>query len=490
MVLNLIHCGFRYEMEKLSMAFFPDQKFLIIEEPPYHPAEYLQQITVKQDTPTSGKVRFTVSFTNGTNTVQKEETVAETEILERCAGRVLYKTLSEATGVVPPWGILTGVRPSKLMTSHMLSEGDEAALSYFEEKLLVDPKRAELALQVAKTEQKIMKHSCREAYSLYVSIPFCPNRCSYCSFVSHSIATSGAKKLLPEYFENLLLELKETGAIMKGRPSKLRSVYIGGGTPSTLTAEQIRRLISCIQENFDLQFCQEFTFEAGRPDTITTEKLIAIYESGVDRISINPQTMTDSILASIGRTHSTDDVVNTFKEARKIGFRNINMDLIAGLEGDSPENFNRSLQEVLALEPESITVHTLAYKRSSNTELSQALFNRSKDTARMVDYSMNELPAQNYIPYYMYRQTRSVGNLENIGWSKPGCESYYNIYMMEECHSILACGAGAVTKLKDPDSNEIRRIFNLKYPYEYNRRFQEILDHKLELTAFLNEVHL
>ena len=490
MVLNLVNCSFHYEMEKLSMAFFPDQKFKVYEEPPYNPDNLPEQITVEQSAPSPDEVKFKVTYQNGSFAVSKEETVAADTILERAAGRVLYRCLSEGTGVTPKWGILTGVRPSKLMTSHMLSEGEEAALDYFEDQLLVQPKRAQLALQVAKIEQEIMKTSVREAYSLYISIPFCPNRCSYCSFVSHSIATKSAKQLLPVYFENLLKELEVTGSLMRGRKTKLRSVYVGGGTPSTLSAEQIRRLIACVKENFDMSHCREFTFEAGRPDTITEEKLLAIYESGVDRISINPQTMTDSILESIGRTHTAQDVKDTYAIARRIGFRNINMDLIAGLEGDTPQNFARSLQEVLELDPESVTVHTLAYKRSSSTELSKEIFDRSNDTSTMVDGSMTELTSHGYIPYYMYRQTRSVGNLENVGWSKPGCESYYNIYMMEECHSILACGGGAVTKLKHPDKNEIRRVFNVKYPYEYNNRFDEILEHKAEITAFLDEVDL
>lgn len=488
MVIHLKNCQLKYEMEKLSLAFFPYEKFQVIEEPPYVVPTEDGLITV---TYTEGKEEqtVTVTYSKGTIHTRSTESADRSEQAERLAGRALYRCLKEATGIAPAWGILTGVRPSKLMTKYRAEQGEEAAKKYFSEKLLTSPEKVELAARVSKVEEAIIATSQRNHFSLYISIPFCPNRCSYCSFVSHSINTPGAKKLLPDYFEHLLEELKLTGEAVKGSTLKLASVYVGGGTPSTLSAQQIRRLIATVKESFDLSDCKEFTFEAGRPDTITEEKLQAIFEGGVDRISINPQTMTDEILKSIGRDHTVEDIKYCFATARRIGFTNINMDLIAGLEGDTPENFTRSLKEVLSLDPESVTVHALAYKRSSNLVLEEELFSRGKETAQMVNASNALLADAGYVPYYMYRQTRSLGNLENVGWSKPGKESYYNIYMMEECHTILSCGAGAVTKLKTPGDQHISRLFNYKYPYEYNTRFEELMTQKETLKAFIEEHH-
>ncbi len=489
MVIRLVNCHLKYEMEKLSMAFFPNEKFQVHEEP-------FKEVNLDEGTitvtllPGEAEQTVVVSYEKADVAVSKEETAPLSTKLELLAGRVLYRTLSEVTGIRPAWGILTGVRPSKLMTKHMAEEGEEAAKEFFRTELLTSDQKIALAASVSKAEEAIIATSKPESYSLYISIPFCPNRCSYCSFVSHSINTPSAKKLLPEYFEKLLTELELTGDIVRGSKLRLESIYVGGGTPSTLSSEQIARLIEKVKEQFDLSTCREFTFEAGRPDTITKDKLQAIFDGGVDRISINPQTMTDDILKTIGREHTVEDIKNCYREARAIGFQNINMDLIAGLPGDSPDNFKRSLEEVIALDPECITVHALAYKRSSNLEKSEELFSRGKETAQMIDCSNELLGNAGYLPYYMYRQTRSLGNLENVGWAKPGYESEYNVYMMEECHTILSCGAGAVTKMKTPGKNEISRLFHFKYPYEYNTRFEEIVEAKKTLKEFVNSLDL
>ena len=229
---------------------------------------------------------------------------------------------------------------------------------------------------------------------------------------------------------------------------------------------------------------KEITFEAGRADTITKEKLEILKKYGISRISINPQTMSDDVLKAVGRNHSVQQVYDAYSAARDIGFRNINMDLIAGLPSDTPSGFEDSVKKLVDLSPESITVHTLSYKRSSDLSFDGGMFAHTKDTALMVDTASKILYDNGYVPYYMYRQTKSVGNLENVGWCKPGFESLYNIYMMEECHTILACGAGAVTKLKDPYGPELERVFNFKYPYEYNDRFEELLARKEALTEF------
>jgi len=487
MIIRLVGNTWRYEMEKLSMAFFPDRKFQILEPgnpEPEHLAPNQPVITVvrKEDS-------VTVTYQDEDRKKASVEPLREGTDPELAAGRALYNTLSAVTGLRPKWGILTGVRPSKVMRNHLRTETDKEAISYFENALYVDPKKAALAHTVARAEDVIIADSTPESCSLYISIPFCPNRCTYCSFVSHSIGSPSAKKLFPQYYEKLLQEVERTGEISAECGLTLRSIYIGGGTPSTLSSEQISGLLQCISRSFDLSSCSEFTFEAGRPDTTTAEKLRAIKEGGADRISINPQSMTDDILQSVGRNHTVEDIKRTFREAREAGFQNINMDLIAGLPGDDPENFRRSLMEVLDLDPESVTVHTLAIKRSASLIPTEELFSRGNETSEMVDTSSELLYNNGYAPYYMYRQARSVGNLENVGWAKPGMESRYNVYMMEECHTILACGAGAVTKLKRPDSDDIHRLFNYKYPYEYINRFGALMEQKRQILEFHRESH-
>ena len=474
MIIQLINNNFSYEMEKLTMAFFPDRK-ITVNPDSYEGEEDI--ITIEQkDDPLSLSARFHDAYA--------EEVVEAVDDPELAAGRVLYRVLSDVTGIRPQWGILTGVRPAKVMTKHIDSDGEEAAKQYFVHRLYADPKKAELAAIISNAERQIMDTTTPESISLYVGIPFCTSRCTYCSFVSESIASPRARKLYPAYFEKLLEEIRVTGQIAREKGRVLRTVYVGGGTPSTLTAEQTRELLDTIHASFDFSHCNEVTFEAGRADSITEDKLRAMYEGGADRISINPQTMTDAILEAVGRRHTVQDVYDVFQAARRVGYENINMDLIAGLPGDSPENFERSLKDVIALDPESVTVHTLAYKRSSSLIPTKELFARGQETSQMVDTANELLASAGYAPYYMYRQTRSVGNLENVGWAKPGCESDYNVFMMEECQDIFACGAGAVTKMLVPGTTDIIRVFNYKYPYEYVDRFDQLIANKSKVRAF------
>lgn len=471
MNIFLVNNNFSYEMQKLTYAFFPDRKVAVDPEVP------------------DGEGTITVSLDGDVITAEYDghiasETIAPDDDPELAAGRVLYRALSEATGLYPKWGILTGVRPSKVMTKHLSAKSEDEAKSYFTERLFVDPKKADLAARVSKNEQAIMETTTEDSFSLYIGIPFCTSRCSYCSFVSESIASPRAKTLYPAYFEKLLAELRETGEIAKQADLRLRTVYIGGGTPSTLSTEQTLQLLQTVQSAFECSDCSEITFEAGRADSITEEKLSAMLAGGADRVSINPQTMTDSILEAVGRRHTVRDVYDVFDAARRVGITNINMDLIAGLPGDDPPNFRRSLEDVLRLDPESVTVHTLALKRSSNLTATRELFDRGRDTSEMVDTANLLLDEAGYAPYYMYRQTRSVGNLENVGWAKPGFESAYNVFMMEECQTVFACGAGGVTKLLVPSSTDIVRVFNYKYPYEYVDRFDTLLANKQKIRDF------
>lgn len=411
----------------------------------------------------------------------------EESFFERKIALMMFSVLSEKTGYTPPWGILTGVRPAKLMGKLCISMGDSKAREYFINELLVSEEKTDLAYEVSKKEAPIIEEaSDKKSFSLYVSVPFCPTRCSYCSFISHS--NDKAKKLMPEYTEYLVKEIEETGKIAKQLGLKLESVYYGGGTPTALTAELLKKVTDAVSANFDLSGIREYTIEAGRPDSITREKLHIIKNCGCRRISINPQTFNDDVLKVIGRNHTSQRTLDAMKQARAEGFDFINTDLIAGLPADSLESFSHTLETTLALEPENITVHTLALKRSSNLVTENRETNSGVIAAEMLSLAQKRLTESGYRPYYMYRQSKCLGNLENVGWAKEGYECLYNVYMMEECHTVLAVGAGAVTKLKNPDGNEIERIFNYKYPYEYISDFDEIINRKKQITLFYNEV--
>ena len=325
-------------------------------------------------------------------------------------------------------------------------------------------------------------------FSLYVSIPFCPTRCAYCSFVSQDM--EHAKKLMDPYFQLLLEEIEKVAQVTKDLGLSLVSVYIGGGTPTTLSARQLSALCGKIRQVFDFSRCVEFTVEAGRPDTITGEKLLALREAGISRISINPQSLSDQVLRNIGRRHTAQDIAEAFQLAQRLGFDNINADLIVGLPGDDLPGFQKSLEGVLALGASNVTVHSLALKRSARINApggDLSLHAKSGETAAMMDYSIERLTQDGFEPYYLYRQTRMAGNLENTGWAKPGTICRYNIYTMDESNTVIACGAGAVSKLKDPYSDRLERIFNFKNPHEYITRNPEILQRKDGVTALYEQ---
>ncbi len=470
--LLVINHKFHYEMEKLVRIFMPDVKIQVV---------YEECDDFNISTSVTDEIKVIINF----DTFNRTLTAPLCDDNEMQMGRMVYSLMGEYTHFYPKWGVLTGVRPSKLLINTEKQIGREKTEEYFKTDLLVTDEKFRLAREVADWEEKIIGTSGEKSFSLYVSIPFCPSRCSYCSFVSHSVENDKAKNLLPQYVELLSEELKITGEIARKIGVKLESIYIGGGTPTTLSAEQLETTINSIKNNFDLSSCREFTVEAGRPDTITEEKLVVLKNSPVDRISINPQTFNNSVLQAVGRRHTAEDTINIFNMARKMGFDNINMDLIAGLPTDTVEGFRHSLNTAISLEPENITVHTLAVKRSSTIgQNNPKLAVENANTAsEMLSYTYEKL-YEKYHPYYMYRQSKSAGALENVGWAKENCECIYNIFMMEECHTILSCGGGAVTKLKAPKGDEIERIFNFKYPFEYIKDFNELTERKKRITQF------
>ena len=484
MILRIIDHKFHYEAENLCRVFFPFEK--IVTRRDYDGEDNL--IVVTELSQSDDNKVITVSF-NNSGVVCSDKKVISTEISQQeCEKQMmimLFHILSDSLGYVPKWGILTGVRPSKLMTTLINETGDKEALRYFKEDLLVSPDKAELAFSVAKAEEKIISLSDADSFSLYISIPFCPSRCNYCSFVSHSVEQ--AKKLIPDYVDNLCKEIEYTAQIAGELNLRLESVYWGGGTPTTLSADQLLKICGVINKYFDLSRIREYTVEAGRPDTVTEDKLSALKQSGVSRISINPQTFNDEVLKAIGRRHTSAQTFNAFEMARNAGFDNINMDLIAGLSCDTYDSFCNTLDTAISLNPENITLHTLALKRSSNLVTGKKEVESGETVNRMLTTAQDRFTKAGYMPYYMYRQSRSLGNLENVGWCKPGKECLYNVFMMEECHTVLAVGAGAVTKLKEYGVNNIDRIFNYKYPYEYNTRFDEIIKRKGKIYEFYDK---
>lgn len=471
--------NFHFELENLTRLFFPNEKITVIRDfsepqPPYIYTEVSDKITISVN----------IGSFNKSETAVKKLTDDDNELV---SAQLLYKLLCDFTGLTQPWGILTGVRPVKLLRRLAEESNEEQAVKKFEKDFFVSNEKTALSRETEHNERKILELSKPESFSLYVGIPFCPSRCSYCSFVMASIER--AEKLIEPYTKLLCEEIKRTAEIANKLGLRLETVYFGGGTPTTLSAEQLDTVLKTVNNSFDMSTCREFTVEAGRPDTIDIAKLFALKENKVDRISINPQTVNDAVLKTIGRKHTAQQFFDAFELARKCGFDNINTDLIAGLPTDTPESFKNSLDSIVRLNAECITVHTLCMKRASRltTEGVTLDLQQARDAREMLAYTQNILGQNEYIPYYMYRQSRMVGNLENVGWSKKGFESLYNVYVMDETHTILACGSGGVTKLKRNNPDYLERIFNFKYPYEYIDRFDELIQRKSGIMQFYGQ---
>ena len=471
--------NFHFELENLTRLFFPNEKITVIRDfsepqPPYIYTEVSDKITISVN----------IGSFNKSETAVKKLTDDDNELV---SAQLLYKLLCDFTGLTQPWGILTGVRPVKLLRKLAEESNEEQAVKKFEKDFFVSNEKIALSRETEHNERKILELSKPESFSLYVGIPFCPSRCSYCSFVMASIER--AEKLIEPYTKLLCEEIKRTAEIANKLGLRLETVYFGGGTPTTLSAEQLNTVLGTVNNSFDMSTCREFTVEAGRPDTIDIAKLFALKENKVDRISIDPQTTNDEVLKTIGRKHTAQQFFDAFELARKCGFDNINTDLIAGLPTDTPESFKNSLDSIVKLNAECITVHTLCMKRASRltTEGVTLDLKQARDAREMLAYTQNILGQNEYIPYYMYRQSRMVGNLENVGWSKKGFESLYNVYVMDETHTILACGSGGVTKLKRNNPDYLERIFNFKYPYEYIDRFDELIQRKSGIMQFYGQ---
>ena len=397
--------------------------------------------------------------------------------------RAFFRAATEVTGATPPWGMLTGVRPDKPVT-WALADGKspEQAKRLLETDYFVTPERAALALETGAAALTAARKLGPRDIAVYIGIPFCPTRCAYCSFVSHSVERSFS--LVPPYVDALMEEIRAGGRMVKEQGLTCRAFYMGGGTPTTLTAEQMDRVLTAFEESFDLTSCEEITVEAGRPDTITPEKMAVLKAHQVTRVSVNPQTMEDHVLRAIGRRHSAGDIESAMELVQKYDFPHVNMDLIAGLPEDTPEGFRRSLDRCLAFGTDNITVHTLALKKGSRILLEGLSIPGPEAVAEMLDYASPVLRRSGYLPYYLYRQKYMSGSFENIGWCKPDSECWYNIYIMSELCSILSFGAGGSTKMVEPGTNHIERVFNLKYPKEYTERPEKCLTNQAAFAAF------
>ena len=485
--MKLIFIGndFKYEAEGVMKLFIPAQRFeMVYDDISQAQGDYA--LIMREDIGESVKlsVKCAVSGNENERSESLEKGVAALDDeCEMTLCRLLYKAMSALTGKVPEWGIITGIRPVKrvnLLLSLGMSEGE--IREHMRSRYLCSDKKTEIALKTARTQEEILKTLDKHSFGLYVSIPFCPTRCSYCSFVSSAI--EGCGKMIPEYVRQLCEEIEYTAKICERIGIYPDSVYFGGGTPTTLSASQLEAVMGRIEKCFDLGRVREYTVEAGRPDTVTREKLEVIKKMGGGRVSINPQSLNDKVLKAIGRKHTVEQFFEAFALAKSVGFDVINTDIIAGLPEDDTQSFKNTVDKLIELEADNITVHTLSIKRAArlNHEGTDTALNNP--AAQMVEYATQTLLQSGYEPYYLYRQKNMSDNQENIGWAKKGKESLYNIYIMEEVQTILAVGAGGSTKLVDLDNKRLERVFNYKYPVEYLRGFDEMIRRKSEIEEF------
>ena len=474
MDLTLIGHDDRYAVEQLQLSLFPQGQ----------PGQAVSTLH-------RGKTWLTAStqITLDGKTVQASRRIPAAEETVRLRRRALqqsyYLAACQLLPVLPPWGALAGVRPTKLTTKHLLEGGTpRSADKMLKDVYYVTESRRKLAVDCSVSTVRAARLLQPQDLSVYIGIPFCPSRCAYCSFVSRTIGKK--TELLEPYLEALLSEIRLTGDLLRVSGKTIRSLYIGGGTPTTLSAPQMIRLLDAINQSFDLSRCLEFTVEGGRPDTLDEEKLRAIHDRCVNRMSINPQTMEDSVLRCCGRIHKTQDILRAYDQATAADFQDINMDLIAGLPTDTPEGFRHSLDAVARLNPSNITVHTLALKKGADLFEHRENLPSAEAVAEMVAYAEATLRSLGYKPYYLYRQKYMSGSFENVGWSRDNRDCLYNIYMMEEVHTIVSLGGGGMNKVNLPDGS-LRRFHNPKFPEQYIEMLDSVLQQKRELFALMNE---
>lgn len=461
----------RYASEQIMMMLFPQDKPEVVEE------SFSGDGAVIEITEDSGILHASTKIYKdgmcfeGSDTAKTEGIDDELEIKRRLHQALkisFYRAALPLLPKAPEWGAMTGIRPAKVAAKLFKAGASQNEVDgILKETYYVQPRRRELAIRAALTGIEVEKNLSPRDISIYIGIPFCASRCKYCSFVSHSI--DKASHLIEPYIKTLISEMEEVSKTVSEKELCVKTVYIGGGTPTALSTEDLRRVMQALRDNFDLSNVYEYTVEAGRPDTADLRKIKMISEMGATRISVNPQTMDNRVLSLMGRNHTAEDIVRMVSDIRNVSDMLINMDLIAGLPGDSFEGFKDSLNKVISLNPDNITVHTLAIKKGSTLKDEKMQLPPPKEVEKMVNFAFDEVRKAQFSPYYLYRQKYMSGNLENVGYAKSGAMSAYNVLIMEELHTILSFGAGGVTKLVDNENARIERIFNPKYPYEYNK---------------------
>lgn len=493
MTIFLIGHDFKYEIEAVCKLFFPVQSFT-----------FLNSVKADDFTDIDGD-RCILEKSEDSQTAHLSAlAVIGSRKAEHCKAipldsasfrhdcefglcSLLFDCLSELTGIKPEWGMLTGVRPVKLV-SRLKASGmtREQLYSHMQGVLRLDKAKIDLAYDTSENQRRCIGGLPPRSVSLYVSIPFCPSRCSYCSFVSQTVESF--LRLIPDYVEALCREISQTAQIVRNLGLNLDTVYFGGGTPTALSADELERIMQKISAEFDLSKLREYTVEAGRPDTVTAEKMRVIRDNGGDRVSVNPQTLRQEVLDRIGRKHTVEQFFDAYRIAKETGFKAVNVDLIAGLPNDDFDGFCGTLGQIIALEPENITVHALSIKRAADLMQESELRLSAAETSKMIAHSNAALYAAGYSPYYLYRQKNQLGNQENVGWQRGGTVGVYNVNMMEEIQTVLAVGAGGSTKIV-ADEHHITRLYNPKYPLEYLRRFEEtVVRRKTEAEDALSKI--
>ncbi len=481
---------YKYAVEQMLLTLFPQER-------PEYPEEKTDgnsmDISLRRGekfTTATCTLRINGGTFHGRGAVQNKLLVTPLETDRQCQHIIkdaIYRAALSSGLHRPVWGSLTGVRPGKLMTPFLESGlGDKEAMKAFMDEYDVSPERAKLCLDTGKETVKLERELGEKDVCLYIGIPFCPTRCAYCSFVSQSVEKS--MKLISPFFEALKKEIIAVAEQVKAQGLRVISIYMGGGTPTTLSASQLDQLCTLLEECFELGDLKEYTVEAGRPDTITGEKLQTLKKHGVGRLSVNPQTMSDKVLKTIGRRHSAADVISALEIVRDAGDFAVNMDLIAGLPDDTVDSFRETIDKVLTLKPENITVHTLSLKKGSRIMLEGSDIPQAAEVGKMLDIATEKLRTAGYEPYYLYRQKFMSGGFENVGWTKKGYENIYNICIMEELCSIIAMGGGGSTKLIRHDGDRNIRLTAPKYPQEYIANIDKTCADKVKISDFYTDI--
>jgi len=493
--LVLVGHEYKYAVEQIMLALFPEER------PEYSVAncDISSSESTKSHLAAESRLSLGAVYAVACTTIYKDgkthrgyarvgrsmlcDKLATDRLLQRIIKQSFYRAAVGSVTAPPVWGSLTGIRPAKLAMAAMESGMDaKTAAKALTRDYYVSPERAEICVDAARAAIAAKGSIEPNDIALYVGIPFCPTRCAYCSFVSNSVEKSFG--LIEPFAQTLLREIEAAAETVRTLGLRVIAVYIGGGTPTSLPAETLETIMSAIKTSFDLSKAREYTVEAGRPDTLTEQKLEIMARLGAGRICVNPQSMSQTVLTAIGRRHTPEDALAAAGLVRR-GGSILNMDIIAGLPGDTPDGFRATLDTVLAMRPQNVTVHTLSLKKGSRIMLERSEIPSGADVSSMLEYASRNLRGVGYSPYYLYRQKYTTGGFENVGWSLPGCECLYNIIMMEELCTVLSLGGGGVTKLVTSDGARIDRIFNAKYPREYIMQTEKLADKFISFVKYM-----